>query len=893
MCNAGKPYYEALPKALKPHHYDLSVSVIDVDNGTFEGVVKIYLAIDGATDELHLNYRDLKINQDGISIQVADGTSGSQWQDVKVASVVESPAKEFFVVKLAQKVEPRQAQLTATLRYTGVIQNNMAGFYKSTYTEAGKEKCMLSTQFEATDARRAFPCLDEPELKATFTVDITLRSDWVALGNMPVAHEEAQAGNLKKVVFAKTPIMSTYLLAWACGDFEYIESFTEDVYTDSKPLPVRIYTTKGYKAEAQFALEIAPKIVDYFSKIFEIKYPLPKLDLIAVHAYSHNAMENWGLITYRLSALLYSESKSDPSYKQKVCYVVAHEIAHQWFGNLVTMKWWDELWLNEGFATWVGFAAVDFLFPEWDIFSGFVSELLQNALNLDGLRNSHPIEVPVVSALDIDQVFDAILYLKGASTILMLSKYLGQNLFLKGVARYLNKNKFSNATSHDLFSSIEQVSGQPIDRLMQSWIQKIGFPILNVTAEEEGVGVSQSRFLNGGDIQKDEDQTIWWIPLNVSTGKGKDDVNRVLKSLMTKSELIKSLPLDSFFKFNKDTSGVFRVNYSPEILQTNILPYFDRLLATDKVGLIADVASVAVSGINDQTRTLVLLQLIKSLVDANELGNSYVVWLELGNRLGNVLTTFSQVDPELTEKLLRFARFVYSAKTKELISTADTKGDFLLSKLKAEILERAGILGIPEAQQLAVQLFDQWKTKHTIDPALRRFVFSTVVSTPSLINELSYGLIMQEVVVPTSLDSREVTLSALGHVNNDKIFQSLISKLTEPEVIPIMDAHFLGKSLSTNVHTRDAFWTYFKANYDAIYKLMATNMVVLDRFVKLTLGNYQSTAMYHEIRDFFQDKDVHGFERSIRQVLDNVKIRAAWLDRDLHNVKQWLTDNGF
>lgn len=891
------PYYEALPKTLKPHHYDLSISEIDAEKETFTGVVRIHLSVESSTDELHLNYRDLTVYQDKISI-VASGINGSL--DVKVTSISEIKEKEYFVIKFAETVDASKfTDLLVTLTYNGLIQNNMAGFYKSTYTEQGEEKFMLSTQFEATDARRAFPCLDEPELKATFSVDLTVPKEWVTLGNMPIAQETA-SGALKVVTFEKTPIMSSYLLAWACGDFEYIESHTEGLYVDNKPLPVRIYTTKGYTAEAEFALEIAPKIVDYFSKIFEVKYPLPKLDLIAVHAFSHNAMENWGLITYRSTALLFSDEKSDPLYKQKVCYVVAHEIAHQWFGNLVTMKWWDELWLNEGFATWVGFAAVDFLFPEWDIFSGFVSESLQQALNLDGLRNSHPIEVPVIDALDIDQVFDAISYLKGASTILMLSNYLGQSVFLQGVAKYLNKNKFGNATSNDLWSSIEDVSGKPISSLMESWIKKIGFPVVNVDVNsDKGLKISQSRFLNGGDVTSEDDETKWWIPLNFSTGPEHKDVFTDVKPLAEKETTIENFPLlDKFFKLNKDTTGVYRVNYSPQILEQNILPYFNKLSATDKVGLIADVFSIAVSG-NEFTSTATLLNLIKSLVDSDALGDDYVVWLELGNRLSTVLTTFSGVDASLTESLHHFAQYVYNKKAISVLGDLKIKEDssstksHLKGKLQREILSHAGLLSIAGVKEYAQELFDAWKSGETIDPSLRYFVISTIASSPELMDEKKFGLIMTDVIAPTSLDSREITLAALGHLKTPEFATKMIGYLVEPEVVPTMDAHFLGKNLSLNIQVRDEFWKYFKNNYDSFYNLMSTNMVVLDRFVKWTLGNYQTKEMHDEIEQFFSDKDVHGFERSYKQVLDNIKIRAAWLERDQASVVEWLKLNGF
>ncbi|EGW32842.1 arginine/alanine aminopeptidase [Spathaspora passalidarum NRRL Y-27907] len=873
---SDQPYYEALPASLKPSRYHVSVFDIDITKESFKGKVTIELDVVKPTQELHLNYRDLTVTKEGITVQHGEDV-------IAIESITEFKSKEYFFVKLEETVS--QGKLVVTLEYDGIIQTNMAGFYKSSYLEDGEEKFMLSTQFEATDARRAFPCLDEPSLKATFVVDITLNSQWTCLGNTPVASTESVSDDLQKVTFEETPIMSTYLLAWACGDFEYIESFTKDTYHNDKPLPVRIYTTKGgYLADAQLASEITPKIVDYFSQIFEIKYPLPKLDLLAVHSFSHNAMENWGLITYRSTALLYSEAKSDPSYKQKVAYVVAHELAHQWFGNLVTMKWWDELWLNEGFATWVGYAAVDYLFPEWDIFSGFVSESLQQALNLDGLRNSHPIEVPVIDALDIDQVFDAISYLKGASTILMISNYLGRDLFLKGVAKYLNENKYSNATSHDLWSSIGEVSGKPIDQLMNSWIKKVGFPIVNVDVHENSLVLTQSRFLNSGDLTTEENETKWWIPLNFVDG---GDIT--IDSFESETLIIDQFPLiDKYFKLNKDTSGVYRVNYSSAILEKNILPFFDKLSPRDKVGLIADSAATAISGNNS---TAEFLKLVRNI--AGKLGNDYVVWLELGKRLGDVATAFST--SEIRPKVDAFIRAIYQDKAVELVkelasSTTIDSADFLKVKLRSEILKHAGLLSIPEVEQYAQVLFESWlKDPSTLHPSLRSFVFTTVAASAKFTNA-QFQSILKEVTHPSSLDSREISLRALGHITNVELLQPLLDLLTQPEVIPTMDSHFLGAPLSDNPVTRDAFLQFFFDNYDdKLYKLMSTNMVVLDRFVKMTLRNYQSEEVYNKVSDFFRNRDVHGFERSLKQSLDNIKINSTWFGRDGKAVDEYLS----
>lgn len=865
------PYYEALPTNLKPVHYNVSIADIDLINDTFKGVVEIDLNVIEPTDEIHLNYRDITVSKENIEITYGEKV-------VPIESLTEFKTKEYFVIKLKSTLETGKAFVK--INYDAIVQTNMAGFYKSAYLEDGVEKAMLSTQFEATDARRAFPCLDEPLLKATFKVRITANSEWTIISNTPVESQSDASDGLKTVEFEKTPIMSTYLLAWACGDFEYVESFTKDEY-NGKPLPVRIYTTKGYIHEAQLASEITPKIVDYFSKIFQIKYPLPKLDLIAVHSFSHNAMENWGLITYRSTALLYNETKSDPSYKQKVAYVVAHELAHQWFGNLVTMKWWDELWLNEGFATWVGFLAVDYLYPEWDIFSEFVSESLQQALELDGLRNSHPIEVPVVDALDIDQVFDAISYLKGASTILMISKYLGTDLFLKGVSLYLSKNKYGNATSHDLWTSVGEVSGKPIDRLMDTWIKKVGFPLVNVeTNTQKKLLLSQARFLNGGDVKPDEDESIWWVPLNA-----KSDSPIPLDSFDQRNASVDDVDLkNGKFIINSDTAGFYRVNYSDEILTQNVIAHFDSLTSRDKVGIIADSAALACAGNNSTTN---FLKLVEKIVP--QLDDDYVVWLELGKKLNQFSIVFTT--EESRSKINAFLKLVYSKSAIAIVDKLKTaprgnhNSNFIQTKLRSEILTKAGKLQIPEVYDYALSLFS---SDEPIQPWLRSFVYSTIASSPDF-TEDQFNKILKLVTHPDSLDSREVALAALGSVTNKTISSQLIALLVKPDIIPTMDAHFLGLRLSANSATRDEFLDFFLDNYDAsFYQIMSANMVVLDRFVKLTLKNFQSLEKLNKIDKFFKTRDVHGFERALKQSLDHVRINANWYARDHDEVMSFL-----
>lgn len=493
------------------------------------------------------------------------------------------------------------SKATLTLEFQGALNHDMAGFYRSQYKPAAAAAAsvprdddwhyMLSTQFESTDARRAFPCFDEPNLKATFDFSVETPTDQVALSNMPVKGIKPTADGKQLVSFERTPVMSTYLLAWAVGDFEYIEAFTDRRY-NGKQLPVRVYTTRGLKEQGQWALQHAPKVIDFFSEGFDIDYPLPKSDILAVHEFTHGAMENWGLVTYRMTAILFDEEKSDSRFRNRIAYVVAHELAHQWFGNLVTMDWWDELWLNEGFATWAGWLATDHLHPDWEVWPQFINEGFETALKLDGLRSSHPIQVLVRDALDINQVFDAISYLKGCSVIRMLANHLGVKTFMKGVSIYLKRHTYGNAKTEALWQALSEASGVDVPALMKPWIEKIGFPVLTVAEEPGQITIKQSRFLSTGDVKPEDDTTTWWVPLAFEGKVGAQGVQPL--ALTTKEDTIREVS-DDFYVINKNAPAFYRVNYPPPRLQ-KLAAQLGRLSTEDKIFITGSAADLAFSG---------------------------------------------------------------------------------------------------------------------------------------------------------------------------------------------------------------------------------------------------------------------------------------------------------
>ncbi len=395
-------------------------------------------------------------------------------------------------------------------------------------------------------------------------------------------------------------------------------------------------------------------------------------------------MENWGLVTYRTTAVLFDEKNSDARYKNRVAYVVAHELAHQWFGNLVTMDWWNELWLNEGFATWVGWLAIDHLHPDWNIWPQFVTDGMQTAFSLDGLRSSHPIEVPVRDALDVDQVFDHISYLKGSSIIRMLAGHLGQETFLKGVSNYLKAHAYSNAKTDDLWTALSKSSGQDVNALMETWIKKMGYPVITVAEEPGQISLRQTRYLSTGDVKPEDDETTWWIPVGMKGKTGTKDT--VTLSLTAKEDTIRGID-DDFYKINIDNTGFYRTNYPPARLE-QLGKQTDRLTTSDKIGLIGDAGALALSG---EATTAALLGFLEGFTSEE----NYLVWSQITSTLGTIKSVFSE-DTEISDALKRFTLKLIDTPVRKLGWTFHPNEDYLTGQLRALLISTAGQNGNEE-----------------------------------------------------------------------------------------------------------------------------------------------------------------------------------------------------
>src|SRR5213083_2501778 len=473
-----------LPKEVVPTDYSIRI-VPKIDQFTFTGTETVRLNVRSPVHQLVLNTLELKIEAASV-----DG------KDLPASAIKTDKEKELLTLTLPLKLA--QGDHTLALRFSGKINQQGQGLFYMRYQEqgSGARKVMLGTQFEATDARRFFPCWDEPVFRARFQLSAVVPENWLAVSNMPI-ESERKIPEGKEVRFAATPPMSSYLNVFVAGELDLIEA-------RSVSTQVRVIATKGKAELGRYALEATAQILQYYNDYFGVAYPLPKLDQIALPGGFGGAMENWGGITYFESTLLFDPKNSSADTKQNIYEVLAHEIAHMWFGDLVTMAWWDNLWLNEGFASWMGTKCTAQFNPQWEVWlrrnlprdpTRRVGIAKEQAMEGDARSTTHPIQQPVATEAEANSAFDDITYKKGQSFLRMLESFLGEDVFREGIRRYMAAHIYSNTTTADLWNALSEASGKPIGEIAAGWTEQPGFPVVKVKREQAGnVSLTQERF---------------------------------------------------------------------------------------------------------------------------------------------------------------------------------------------------------------------------------------------------------------------------------------------------------------------------------------------------------------------------------------------------------------
>lgn len=887
-----------LPLDVKPTHYDVTIKT-DLENSLFEGVVKINLDVKKETSTIVFNSADLKLNDASLYSD-----------ELNIMQVDPSPSlddkAERCVLSFSTPV-PAGSKATLSIGFSGELTGAMMGYYKSSFEHDGTKKYYTLTQFEPTAARRAFPCWDEPLLKATFAVTMISRADTVNLSNMSITSEEIYKPKTTKVEdpslealfsslttqdspeaqwkiskFQTTPPMSTYLVAYANGRFAYLESSYKSPLS-GKTRPLRIYSTPDVIHQAQYALDIKAKVLPIYEQIFDIEYPLPKLDTLVAHDFDAGAMENWGLITGRTSAFLLDPKKADVAAKKRVTVFQSHEIAHMWFGDITTMEWWDYLYLNEGFATLMGeVIVVDRVYPEWKVDSSFISEHLNDALDLDAKLSSHPIEVHCPDANQINQIFDSLSYAKAGSVLRMLSNFVGQERFLNGVSIYLKNHLYGNTVTKDLWQGISESTGVDVPRIMDNWISKIGFPVLTVIESENGIHVRQDRFLESGPAEEKDNETIWTVPLALLTATN-DKVNIDKSVVLDTREKTLAIDTSKPFKLNAGTYGVYRVLYSDERFAAiaKEAAKGDAVFSlNDRIGLVHDIMALSKAGFCKVSSALTIVDILH---DEKE----FLVWDSIARNITTLVSTWWEHEAVVND-LNAFRRALFAPIVKRLGYEYSPSESVDISQLRTRAVGQAAVAGDSAVvKELKTRFAEYMRTQD--DSRIPGDLFRTTILTAVKHGgreEYEFAKALYE--NPTTPPSKSISAVMAMCASQDEAcikdtYTYILSKARTQDIIYFING------FQTNFRTRRSCAQFFQDNYAELAKRFEGNFSFKD-VVSSSFDNLTEEEDYQQIVDFFKDKDTSRYNLALSQTLESLRASRAWIKRSTLDIAEWLSE---
>lgn len=872
-----------LPKLVISSHYSLTFT-IDPYSDKFKCDEEIDLTVVESGEILQLNAENLTIHS-------------AKWNDKAVEYSID---KSNHVLTIQRKLTVGETAKLAFL-CSGSMSKDMYGIYRSSYEDddEGKdededndseslvkeetdlvkvvegvlsvslsensiiqepdERLLVSTQFEPLGARRAFPCIDDPALKSQFTISLIHPSKLTALSNCEISKTERVDEKWTKTMFKKSPVMLTYLVAFVVGDLECLRSET---------LPISVWTLRGESNYATYALDAAEKCLPFYEELFDYKYPLSKLELVAIPEFAKSAMENFGLITFKASDLLINLERASQYRKEVVFETVAHEISHQWFGNLVTMDFWDDLWLNEGFATWMLWYAMAHFNPTWKVWENYVVYTLLSAFSVDGRASTHPVIMPIESIKDIEQAGDEITYKKGCATVVMLFDFLGEDTFFTGLQKYISKHAWGNSKSTDLWKCLESVSGKQIERLMDCWTTKSGFPVIRVTESDNNLILEQDKYCSS---ELDSSSDIYAVPITIKTSEG------LIKFILddTKTEI--EVPEGPYF-INPGHTGYYLTLYPPyrwfELSKCD-------LTSVDRIGALLDIDLLANT---ESFLAVTFLQLAEEFIHSKDptLLNAIV------ESFFDLMDVFLY-DDELWTGLCKLGQRMI----KDYVSIChikhedDSPDEAEFNKI---ILRFAAFVKDPSIDSYCEEQYNRFsEDTELVDADECPIVLRNVVRRGNI--ETWNGLwdIFQ---AEKDAFVKEDILASLGNLTDLVTMEQYLGQIIESNLIKPQDYSLCLRTMCNTILGVDTVWDWMTRNWSLLGSKLEFGSTVHLEVIGVCLSHLCTEEHLQNLTEFFDDKDVAVFGTLLASNKEKIRAKIMKAEQCLAEIKEWLASPG-
>lgn len=838
-----------LLNTFSPEHYTLTLDLQRIQR-RFKGRVAIKGRLNQASEKIALHTKELTIASASIDGVQATSTLGDNDE-----------------TSFSSGAELSEGEHVIEVTFEGTITDGMHGLYPCYYEHNGVKKELLATQFESHHAREVFPCVDEPAAKATFDVTLNTETGITVLGNMPVKEQREQDDKLH-TTFETSPRMSTYLVAFVTGELQKATARSKS------GVEVNIWATPAQPAESLiFPLDVATRAIDFFSDYFGTPYPLPKADHVALPDFSSGAMENWGLITYRETCLLVDPLRTSTSVKQYAAIVICHELSHQWFGNLVTMKWWDDLWLNESFASIMEYVAVDNLFPEWQIWLTFTTSEVLSALRRDSLPGVQAVRTDVHHPDEISSLFDpSIVYAKGARLLRMLRSYVGDDAFKRGLSEYFKVHKYGNTAGSDLWKSLSEASGKDVATFMDIWLDQSGFPVVSASLDDTTVTLTQKQFITG---VKPTDSKLWPVLLAANQSE--------VPEMFTTETVAFAIDIDDFFKLNESDVAHYVTHYDAQLLEKIVTAIKDdKLEPVDRLQVLHEASFMPRAGVGSSADTIPLLE-------AYRRETAEPVWDIISVAVGD-LRKFVENDEESEQQLKLLVRSLAAPMFEKLgwdSVDGEPESDSLLR------VTTAGMMLYSEDSVVIKEALQRYKAaKNTIDTLpsdLRSLILTAAVRFSDNKDEVTSSLIHIHRTT-SSGDIRQDIADALTSTRDIKTIEELLSLLKDTTFVRPQDTARWYAYLLRNRYAREAAWAWVRNNWQWIQETFSGDKSY-DTFARYAGAMLVTRNQLEEYKQFFLPmKNEPALTRAIEIGISDIEARVEWIERDANAVRTKLLE---